>query len=63
MQQHSLVTDIVIYLDFLLFLNIYFCFMCMNVLPPCIECTAFVPGTLRGQKMVLDPLELELEWL
>lgn len=42
----------------------------MSVLLPCIECTAFLRGTLRDQKVALgplelelDPLELELQWL
>ena len=37
-----------------IYFYVYECFACMC------KCTACVPGTSRGQKMVLEPVELDL---
>lgn len=37
-----------------------FYFICMHLLPECMKCTKFVPGTHGSQKRILS-LELELQ--
>lgn len=43
-----------------IFFNLYFCFICMCVLPVYV-CIAYACSTCGGQKRVLDALKLELQ--
>lgn len=44
-----------------IFKGLFYCFVCLSVLPHVSMCTMSVPGACRGQQKALYPLGLEFE--